>query len=120
VDEDADEVEDAVLLGGVNVGRLMEGGSVIEGRKDEVAVSFVTANHREPISSREGIGPGTNVIVSVVMSDSMRLTISTRPTEVLRVAGMTVDPANTVRLAVAFESTDVVKYRAEARNWKNI
>jgi len=120
---DFDEEGDAeleVVLWGVNVGSVIEGGRVIVGRNEAVEPGSLTVRVIEPISSCVVPWPGIKVIVRVVRSLSTRLTIATRPAlESINREAVT-EAEETVKLALALEATEVDMNNADARNAINI
>jgi len=108
-DADADDEADAAVLGGRKVGRLRDGGRVIVGRNDEVSVASATVMRISPMSSCV-IAPfasGRYVMVSVVSSDSTRLTMATRPAAELTRVETVLEAELTVKLALAFDAAEV-------------
>jgi len=61
-----------------------------------------------------------NVIVRVVSSDSTRLTTAIKSAAESTMREMELDVEDMVKLAVAFETTEVDMYSADARNAMNI
>jgi len=113
-------MDEVVGSGLPNVGREAVGGSIMEGRKTEVAGSSVTRNMRLPMSSRAGSASGMNVIATVEISGSRRPRTATMPTDELKTFEMMMPLFDTVMLAVAFDREEVERYKLEARNRKNI
>jgi len=117
---DADAVAEGVIVGKENVGGGVDDGSVWEGRKDDDVALSETVMFNKPMSRRDGVELSMNDTVRRVTSVSMRLTATTMPMEELICADTDTPAAERVRLAVAFDSLEVVINRAVALIRRNI